>query len=101
MYRTISKQRSPIAIIDVHYVVNMCALTRQPLAIRHLLSMVNKVQDGEERRTLQAACHTALIHMHLLNGDTTAAANELRSAVDVSMLDERDIDAEVRLLVHS
>jgi len=36
----------------------------QALAIRHLLSMVNKIDDDEERRTLQAACHTALIHMH-------------------------------------
>jgi hypothetical protein len=64
MHRTISKHRSPLAMVDVHYVANMCALMRQALAIRHLLSMVNKIDDDEERRTLQAACHTALIHMH-------------------------------------
>jgi hypothetical protein len=113
-HRTISsKHRSPLAMIDVHYVVGMCALMRQALAIRHLLSMVNKIGDDEERRTLQAACHTALIHMHcewfaharvhgcvVLNGDTAAAKLELRTALDVSMLDERDIDAEVRLLAN-
>ena len=76
MHRTISKHKSPLAVIDVHYVVNMCALMRQvrvagcahhlhmqARAIRHLLSMVKKIDDDEERRTLQAACHTALIHM--------------------------------------
>ncbi len=34
----------------------------------------------------------------VLNGDTTAAKLELRTAVVVSALDERDIDAEVRLV---
>ncbi len=36
----------------------------------------------------------------VLNGDTTAAKLELCTAVDVSALDERDIDAEVRLLAN-
>jgi hypothetical protein len=36
----------------------------------------------------------------VLNGDKTAAKLELRAAQDVSMLDECDIDAEVRLLAN-